>query len=297
MEKSRYSEHRNSVDDYGSPGALRRFVFTRSFTRTMRVFSSEENLRLYKQFKGKSVSDNLFPLAKQTQNQSKGMPLLVQRRGYGIGLGDISFLKIYQCLPSPESRDRLYDKVDDFLFAEVKKRAFPSYDRFRLKFESTEIVMILHRRYPIADFQVGQNRYRFVRDRSLIGPDGYFSSDLYLLDQNQDCLVDNLTKDLKVNKNNKLLGNSARNLLLPVSFKPLADFISPYQLGQLVNTIFLGIGMERRDCTLSLVSNGVRDFDDNSKVEFEAIVIICASLVLNLHDEERESRKSRQNWL
>lgn len=292
MEKSKPQIQEFEVNRYDTHVAIRQFVFTKSFTRTMRVFSSEENYRKYKEFKGKSPSNPMFLLAKNTQNQSKGMPLLVQRRGFGIGLGDTSFLKIYQCLPSPESTDRLYDKVDDLLFAEVKKRIFPSYERFRLKFESTEIVMILHRRYPIADFKVGQNRYRFVRDRSFIAPDGHFSSDLYLLDESQGSLIDDLTSDLKVSKKNPLLGNSARNLFLPITFKPLGEFTSPQHLGRLVNTILLRIGTERRDCTLSLASNGARDFDDNSAVEFEAIVIICVSLILNLYDDEHRKKNN-----
>lgn len=293
MEKSGYIEQATPVDVIGFTSALRHFVFTKSFTYTLKVFTSDANLQMYKDFKGTSTSHPNFWHAKQSQNQSKGMPLLVLRRAYGIGIGDTSYMRIYQCLPSPESRDRLFHKADELLFAEVTKRAFASYIRFRLKFESVEVVLILHRRYPIADFRVGDKRFRFVRDRSFFEPAGYFSSDLFLLDRDQTSLVDGLTSDLKVHKSNELLGSSVRNFLAPFSFKPLADFMSPHQLGQLVNTIFPRIGTDHRDCSLSLVSNGVCDFDDNRTVEFEAIVIICASLVINLHDDEM--RRARRN--
>lgn len=294
MEKSAHPVPYVTDEYIGFPTLLRQIVFTKSFTYTLKVFLSEANLKMYKDFKGLSSTNPKFGHAKQTQNKGKGMPLLVLRRAYGFGFGDTSFTKIYKCMLSPESSDRVYHKVDECLLAEVRKRSFPSYVRFRLKFETIEVVLILHRRYPIADFSVGGKRFRFLRDRSFFDLAGRFSTELFLLGMEQTSLIDNITSDLKVDKNNELLGNSLLNIVAPVSFRPLAEFMSPYKLGQL-NNVILRIGNDHRSSTFSLVPNGMCDLDDNASVDFESIAILCAALVLNLHDEiEQNARRNKK---
>lgn len=270
---------------------MREFIITKSFSSNLKAFASKASLDMFKHFKGLSPQQQNFFRAKELQNQSKGLPLLVLKRVHELGLGDTKYMKIYKCLPSPESRDRLYDKVDNSIFTVVYKRTFPSYIRFSLKFDnSTEIIMILHSRFPIADIAVGDKRYRFVRDRSYFMSTGYFMSDLYLLPPDKVSLTDDLTSDKKVNKRNKLLGNLIKNVLAPVSFKSTTEFTSQFECGKFVNDHLPRFGNDHKNSSFSVLSTDC-DFDSNNAVRFEDIVLICACMILTNHDIDERRRR------
>lgn len=260
---------------------MREFVITKSMSSTLRAFASQAGFDMYKEFKALSPKKQQqeFLHAKEVQNQAKGLPLLVLKRVSGLGLGDTKYMKIYRGIPSPESRDRLYDDVDKTLFADVSMRTFGNYTRFTLKFDSSEVIVILHNTRSFADIGFGEKKYRFVRGR--YESKSHVRSDLYLLPPESESLVDDLTPDKKVKKDNKLVGHSVKKIFKAGS----KEVTTGYKCGTLVNDCFVRLKKERKHSTFSILSP-VCDFESNDAVSHEDLVLLSASMVLTHHDIE-----------
>ena len=290
--------------DTEAPTFYRVFIVSRSLGPTMKAFSSESNFKMYKDFKHISKYHPCFNRAKELQDKFKGYPILYLKRNLNVKLGfsEERIMTIYHCLPSGENGDRLYNKSDNKQLVEVYRKDYISYARYRLKFESTEVILVIHRRLPIADFNVGEARYRFLRQQSFFERTGYFGSDLYMIGRNQISLVDDLVDGYKINPKNKLVGNAIINCIVPPILTSARNLSTPYKLGRLTNNHWLTFGTDHKFFSLSLLSDSNLDSDANNTVTFEALAILCVSMVLPMYDHEdsihrrRRDRNKRHNF-
>lgn len=260
------------------------------FDGDLKVFCSYENYRLYKEFSKRWVSNELFERAKYSQNLTKGLPLLVAKRSWNPGFGEIKYLKLYVCPSTPEVNDRLYKSSDDRLIATVYKRSFLRYTRFRLQYLSQDtIVMFYHHLLEIMDFELDGKRFRFYKtDLSRANPN-HFAYDFFLLSDDQPSLLDQMTAKCTIAKSNRLLGNFVDHIL-KIRMDSIQDneLVSPHLWGKFQSckrdALF---SRTAKTCTFSLFTPVPPDLNLNSSVDrmtmaFAAICSILKNLEVDL---------------
>lgn len=269
---------------------LREFIICNAALSTVKVFASERSLEMYKAFKRLSKNDPGFRSAKEFQNNSKGLPLLICKRGFHFALSDVKHFSVYECLASPEASDRLYDKADDSKVGQVMKRTYISYARYCLNIWGNEVIVFLHNRLPIVDFKLNEKKFRFVRSpRPIITPE-HFVYELYLLAPEQVSLVDEMTADHKVNKNNPLLGSKLKNMLTFQWSSDRSKFTSSVKWGKFEYLDSYTFSRTRRASKLTLFTNPMVDLDCNKSVEIESLSLLAVTLILKYYEDDFEAK-------
>lgn len=281
------------------PMVLQEFVIANGITdRNLKAFPSETSMRMYKEYNKLSKHHLDFPRAKSNQNASIGLPLVISKRCLSIGLGDTSYLRFFECVPAPEARDRLYDKVDNRHIGEVLRRKFIGYTRYRLQLKGVETVVFAHLRLPIVDLRINDERFRFVKAISpVLNPDR-FLYDLYLLAPDQVSLVDNMDSSRKVHKSNLLLGGLLHNIF-PIRWCPRdrSKYISPHKCGSFDYYRSWEMFTRTKKCSVfSMYTYAVGNVDATAAVEFRSLILVAVSLILqSIEDDLHLARTARRN--
>lgn len=258
-----------------------------------KVFTSERSMRMYKEYKKLGKSNPTFKTAKLEQNMSIGLPLMFCRRKFQAKIGEINYLSIYICLPCPEANDRLYEEVDNRHIAEVFKNSYLGYHRYRLQISNEEITMILHSRLPIVDFQIYNERFRFIKAKGKLFDADYFAYELFLLGPKQISLTDNLGPDRKVSQTNELLGSQLRNLF-PIKFSSTdrSSFMSTTKLGKFEHkgsqVVF---SRTRMTSTFSIFVDAGTNLDQNNDVTFRNKIFVAIVLILQAYEDDLASKR------
>lgn len=281
------------------PMVLQEFIITNGISdRNLKVFPSEKSMQMYKEYKKLSRHDPAFERAKQNQNLTYALPLAISKRSLSIGLGDTTYLRFLECLPSPEAPDRLYDRVDNRHIGEVLRRKFLGYMRYRLQIKGVEIVIIAHLRLPILDFQIQNERFRFVKTVVPTFNPHRFHYELYLLSPDQPSLVDNMDSSLKVQSDNPLLGSHLLNIF-PFKWHPSdrSKYTSPHKWGSYDYFSSWELFTRTRKCsTFSMYTNAVGVEDANSAVEFRTLIIVTITFILqSIEDDLQALRRTNKN--
>ncbi|GEQ70421.1 hypothetical protein JCM33374_g4098 [Metschnikowia sp. JCM 33374] len=297
QQKKQYSETEDTPPSYSDiqpPLQIQEFVFRFAGDR-FKAFPSEKSMEIYEDAKKLSRSRKhtaQFFQAKEYQNQSIGLPLLVAQHSSSMGLGETDYLTLFDCKSKPEQPNKLYSKKDDQKVARVHMQSFLGYRRFRIQFAEVNFLVFSHLRHPIVDFNIGNERFRFVK--LLNRSEGLSSSvpflyKIYLLDSHQPSLVDNLNSDLTINKTNPLLGSRTRNFFgrTPRPSEQ-ASYASSFEYGTLEG-ISGGLFSKVKKCATLRLHNPVSGCHDaNDSVDFKAGVFVAVSLVLQTQDMQRD---------
>ncbi|OBA23486.1 hypothetical protein METBIDRAFT_19412, partial [Metschnikowia bicuspidata var. bicuspidata NRRL YB-4993] len=272
---------------------LQEFIVTgRLINRSLKVFPSEKSLRMYKEYARLGRRDPDFIRAKNAQNSSVALPLLMTKRSWGIGVGDTSYLRIFEAVPSPEAKDRLYSKVDNRHIGEVLRRNFFGYTRYRLQIKGVETVVIAHRRLPIVDWRINDERFRFVKATNPVLSPDLFLYHLYLLAPDQDSLVDKMDSSLKVHRGNALLGGLHNIFLLRWYLSDRSRYMSPYKCGLLEFYRSWKIFTRTRKCSIfSMYTYAIGNQDANNAVEFRLLILVAVSLILQSIEDDMHSKR------
>lgn len=302
MEKDVPLAEEEAPPEYQPPSTVTPKELSRQFLVTngmisdgLKVFVSEEALQSYRTVKDMPYDDDLFERVKMKQNQGKGMPLIRVKESWGIK----SYISIYKCLSSPESGDRLYDEVDDVLIAKVAKNKYGSYTRYRLTTEEGEILMYRHHKHPITDILYGAKRFRYVEDNILAFGEGHFMYELFLLDEKQASLVDDLDEDQKVKSSNPLLGNFFKNFFSFKDFHNRNMYSFNQKRGFLRSTRIRTMirGSDQDTACISLLVPSDALFETNASVENESFMLLCTGLVLKFHEDAKQARRKFLNQI
>ena len=277
---------------------MQEIILTKGLTgMSTRAFASENSMRLYKEYTKLLKKHQDFPRAKQNQNNSIGMPLIVSKRAMNLGLGDSTFLKFFECAPAPEAADRLYDKVDNRPIGEALKRKFIGYDRYRLHIKGVETVVIAHTRLPIVDLQINNERFRFVKAVTpLMNPD-HFVYELYLLSPEQKSLVDDMGSSLKVTKSNPLLGGQLHNFF-PLKLGPSdrSKYVSLHKVGVFEYHRSWEMFKQMKKCLVfSMYTFAAGNPDSNNAVEFRTLILVAVTLILQSHEDDLQGGRAAVN--
>lgn len=259
------------------------------FNGDLKIFSSYDNYRLYKDFSKQWISAELFERAKYNQNLTKGLPLMVAKRAWHPSFGETKYLKLYVCPSTPDIKDRLYKSNDDKLIATVFKRSFFRYTRFRLKYSNNTIVIFYHHLLEIMDFEYNGKRYRFYKtDLSRYNPN-HFAYDLFMLTDEQPSLLDQMTAKFTIAKENKLLGDYLDHILkLRMDSIQDGELISPHLWGKFQSCKRDALFSRTiKTCIFSLYTPVPPDLNLNSSVDqttmmFTAICSILKNLEIDL---------------
>ncbi|GEQ70425.1 hypothetical protein JCM33374_g4102 [Metschnikowia sp. JCM 33374] len=265
----------------------------------LKAFLSESSMRMYeeaKQYTRMNKTHPSFQRLKTQQNMYMGIPLLMSERCISVGFGERTYLRLFEGVSSPKS-DRLYGQSDNQQIGQVMIRVFNGYHRYRIQLRGVEIVLIVHRRLPIADFRIGDDRFRFVRNLTgwdVVGSTTPFSYGAYLLGPEQPSLVDGMGASLTVDKRNPVLGNEVLNFFVENwRFGHRSKYISPYQCGSFDATWAGGMIVKRKRCaTLSIASNVPGNPDSNLSVDLRSLIFVAVSLVLHSHELDIQSERS-----
>ncbi|GEQ66354.1 hypothetical protein JCM33374_g17 [Metschnikowia sp. JCM 33374] len=272
----------------------REFIFRLAGGR-FKAFPSEKSMEIYENAKrllNSSKSNPDFVRAKEYQNLSIGLPLLISRRSSSIGV----YLKLLDCEPTPHKPDNLYCRNDAREVARVHRMRFRRYHQYVIPLENEEIVVFLHLRSDIADFKIGDQRFRFLKalsksERPHTKAPLFYN--IYLLDPHQPSLVDNMDSSLRVHKNNPLLEISNRKKVGGIScFAEREAYTSSCQYGYLEGC---RVSHRNKKCaTLGLIDEGSGNRDSNDSVDFKSFVFVVVSHILQNHEQDLErSRASR----
>ncbi|GEQ70630.1 hypothetical protein JCM33374_g4308 [Metschnikowia sp. JCM 33374] len=282
---------------YAPPGyppmKLQEFVFTGG-NQDLKAFATDNSMRMFKKYNRLGRNHPDFARAKQNQNASKGLPLLLSRRSTRIGLGDTTFLSLFEAVPSPEARGRLYDKIDNRHIGEVLRRKFISYCRYRLQIKGVEVVIIAHRFLPIIDLKINDERFRFIKAVSPARKPDRFLYNLYLLLPEQTSLVDNMDSKLRVKKGNPLLGGTFHNLFPnPFSRHDRSKYTSPHKFGTFKYDVSREMFTRTRRCSaLSMYTSATVDPNSNNTVEFRSFILVAATLILQSVEIDLQAARS-----
>lgn len=264
--------------------AFREIVLCNGFLDTnIKAFSSYESYKMYKDFSKPWISPEQFRRAKYNQNLTRGMPLILSKRTWNFGLGDVRYLKLFDCLTCPEARDRLYQRADNRMVATVYKKRHIRYTRFRIEWcdEREPVVLIYHHLLEILDFELDGKRFRFLKTDLTRVNLNHFAYDLFVLADEQPSLTDEMM-NMKVSSKNKLLGS---RLAYAFGIRPSAmseyDLVLVHLWGKLQSC--------KRDAfftrtsktsTFSLFTPVPVDLSLNSSVNNTAFVLTAVTIVL-----------------
>ncbi|GEQ70420.1 hypothetical protein JCM33374_g4097 [Metschnikowia sp. JCM 33374] len=297
------SEREDPPSYSSSPIELQTHEFViRDSSGKLKAFPSEKSMHIYEFSKRHSHlqrHDPLFIKAKGYQNMSVGLPLLISHRRSRLGSGEYVYSKFFECKPTPNDGDKLYDKGDDRQIGHVLLKEFVGYHRYIIRLKDTEVVVFVHKRLPIADFKIGNERFRFVK--AYKEPEGPiprtpFFYQMYLLAPHQPSLIDNLDSCLRVQTNNPLLGLSARNIFRGSTPQPeLDDFVSPYSYGSLEACRHGGRFSRNKKCaTVKLNACISGNPHSNKDVEFTSLIFVAVSLVLQHHEMDIQQKRATE---
>lgn len=261
----------------------------------LKAFSSYENYRLYKDFSKRWITPELLERAKYNQNLTKGLPLLVSKRAWNLGFGDFKYLKLYECLSTPEETDRLYKSIDDRQIATVSKSNFFRYTRFRLQYSPNHtIVIFYHHLLEIMDFEFNQKRFRFLKTDLSSMNSNRFAYDFFLLAEGQPSLLDDMTTKCTIAKSNKLLGTFMEHMLrLRLDTIPDTELISPHLWGKFQSCKKDALFSRTvKTCTFSLYIPVPPDLNLNSSVCEMTRVFTAVCLILKNLEIDIGSRRS-----
>ncbi|OBA22735.1 hypothetical protein METBIDRAFT_38248 [Metschnikowia bicuspidata var. bicuspidata NRRL YB-4993] len=264
---------------------------------SLKAFVSENALRMFQEYCKISKKHQDFSRAKDNQNRSVGLPLFTAKRSIRMGLGDTTYLHFFECASAPEATDRLYDKVDNRPIGEVLRRKYIGYYRYRLQIKGVEIVIIVHSRLPIVDFNIDNERFRFVKAvNSAMNPD-HFIYDLYLLTPDQASLVDDLNSSLKVRKDNPLLGGRLHNLfLVKLGSHDRSFYLSPHRRGTFEHHLSWKVFKKTKKCSMfTLYNYATGEPDSNDGVDFHTRVLVAITLILQAYEDDLQSSRAAVN--
>lgn len=256
------------------------------FDTNLKAFASYESYRMFKDFSKRWMSDGEFQRAKYNQNLTKGLPLMLSKRVWNWGIGDVQYLKLFDCLTSPEAVDRLYHRADNRLIAMIFKKRFLRYTRFRLVIGGSTIVIFYHHLLEIVDFEYDNKRFRFVKtDLNRVNLN-HFAYDLFLLREGQPSLLDNMTAKMKVASSNCLLGGV---FSYAFGFWSTAikdhEITSPHLWGKVQSckrdALF---SRTAKTCSFSLFSPVPPDLNMNSSVDKTSFVLTAVCMVLKSYE-------------
>lgn len=272
---------------------IQEFVLATGLTGiTLKAFSSENAMRLYKTYTKLSKKHQDFARAKINQNRSIGMPLLVSKRSsrLSLGVGDTCYLRFFECMSSPEATDRLYDRVDNRPIGEALRRKFAGYFRYRLQIRGVEIVIISHMWLSIWDWRLQGERFRLVKAANPSSNPSHFLYDLYLLAQNQPSLVDDMDSSLRVSKLNPLRGNSLQNFFgYQLSVSDREKYTSPHKLGSFEYHQAWGLFSKMQKCSIFSMFGVVNgEPDSNNTVDFRSLVLVAIMLIVQSYEIDQQ---------
>ncbi|WPK25343.1 hypothetical protein PUMCH_002654 [Australozyma saopauloensis] len=260
------------------------------FGSDTKAFPSYDSYRLFKEYHSIFRSNDGFETAKADQNLARGLPLMVSKRSWSICGGDHKYLRLYEALPSPEARDRLYDKADDRKIADVRQKCYLRYTRFRMTMtDGTKVIFFYHNSLRILDFEFQGGRYRFSKTDN--GYRTHFSYDLFLLHPQQPSLIDGMTNSEQIADSNPLLGSRTRYSfgMKPKGIK-YQDLVSPYLMGKFQScrseTFF---SKTNKASTLMLFSPISGDTSTNTSVDLLSLQLTAAAIILKNHEYDMRS--------
>lgn len=283
-ESARDLAHEQPDEPPGYHGLIHREVVLCNglFDTNLKAFASYESYRMFKDFSKPWKSSEQFQRAKYNQNLTKGLPLIVSKRVFNWGFGEVRYMKLYDVRTSPESPDRLYTKCDNRFMALVMKKRFLRYTRFRLIVADSEVVIFYHHLLQIMDFKHDDKRFRFIKtDLNRVNLN-HFAYDLVSLKDGQPSLVDELTTSKKIAHSNVLLGS---RIGYTFGFRPKSvkghDLLSPRLWGKLQlckrDALFTRTS---RTCSFCLFNPVPVDLNMNSSVDATTHILTAVSLVL-----------------
>lgn len=256
------------------------------FDTSLKAFASYESYRMFKDFSKSWMSKGEFQRAKYNQNLTKGLPLMLSKRVWNWGVGDVQYLKLFDCLTSPEAVNRLYHKADNRLVATIYKKRFLRYTRFRLVMAGSTIVIFYHHLLEIADFEYDGKKFRFIKtDLNRVNLN-HFAYDLFLLGADQQSLLDKMTANFKVANSNNLLGGVFSYMcgLRPSSIRE-HDLVSPHLWGKIQSckrdALF---SRTAKTCSFSLFTPVPPDLNMNSSVDKTSFVLTAICLILKSYE-------------
>ena len=280
-------------------------VYNENFLHDILTFVSQDARAKYKAFKGSE--GKRFDHALQLQREGFAMPLLRAEHHSLAHIHSTKYMTIYKYTPPPANENRLFDKnIDRFVFCEVTKERCSSYYKYKLTFtpdpknpkSGFSLFMIDHLRYPIFDIST----YKGRRFRFVYGHTGFrckWSYDLNAIRDGEPSLVDDISNDGKVNKNNPLLGNAWKNNLVPLT-KFRSDFPGE-RVGVALETLeyfhSLQLHFPVRFAFKDLIDGGADENHTESinSVSTDSLVFLCMVSIFKREEDHKERKKRGKN--
>ncbi|CUM67345.1 uncharacterized protein PRCAT00005038001 [Priceomyces carsonii] len=244
------------------------------------VFTTEDSAAKYKEFKKISSGEANFQTVLNIQRSGLGVPLLLTSFNYLKG----KHASIFKYELPEESR--LFDKdIDRREICTVWKNRFSTYVRYKFDFALSEdrkftICLFNHYRLPIGDtteFPKGTS-YRWTHDNRLLT---YYKYSLFLLEDSDNSLTDNMDKDkYKLDSYNKLVGRGMRNFFKLPSRKPKDDHIPNCRLGKLECLRIPLLESNKPTAKLVIRTTESDNLDSILSVNEDDVIFLCMSTIL-----------------
>lgn len=252
------------------------------FDSNLKAFPSYESYTMFKDASRFWKTDEHFQRVKYNQNLTKGIPLMLCKRVWNVGIGETKYLKLLECATTPHEKDRLYNKTDNRFVATVFRRRYLRYTRFRLSFAESEVIMFYHHLLEIMDFEFNGERFRFFKTDLNRAHLNHFAYDLFRLPNGQVSLVDEMDANRKISKKSPLLGGRLRYVLgMRLCGLTDCELMSPHLWGKFQtckrDAIFT---RTTKTCTLSLFSPVPADLNMNSSVDKRSYVLTAITMIL-----------------